>query len=210
MAKPNETARAEEKETGRVEAFSDGVFAVAITLLVLDLQVPKLGNAAMPLELAGALAKQWPAYLGFVTSFFTVLIMWVNHHGVFKLVHKTNSRLLFVNGYLLMMTTAVPFSTSLVTQYLRYPGAKTACAAYAGTFVLISLGFSALWRVITHERGLMKPGVSEKTIERVSRSWRWGPPMYIAATLGAFLSPYITIGICTTLWVYWSLVAKEF
>jgi uncharacterized membrane protein len=204
------TARAEEKETGRVEAFSDGVFAVAITLLVLDLQVPKLGNAATPLELAGALAKQWPAYLGFVTSFFTVLIMWVNHHGVFKLVHKTNARLLFVNGYLLMMTTAVPFSTSLVTQYLRYPGAKTACAAYAGTFVLISLGFSALWRVITHERGLMKPGVSEQTIERISRSWRWGPPMYIAATLGAFLSPYITIGICTTLWVYWSLVAKEF
>jgi uncharacterized membrane protein len=210
LAKETETARVQEKDTARVEAFSDGVFAVAITLLVLDLQVPKLGNAATPWELAGALAKQWPAYVGFVTSFFTVLIMWVNHHGVFRLIHKTSARLLFVNGYLLMMTTAVPFSTSLVTQYLRYPGAKAACAVYAGTFVLISLGFSALWRVITHRRELMKPGVSEQTIERISGSWRWGPPMYVAATLGAFLSPYITIGICTTLWVYWSIVAKEF
>ena len=119
MAEDRALIRAEEKETGRVEAFSDGVFAVAITLLAFNLQVPKLGDAATPGQLALALARQWPSYIGFVTSFFTVLIMWVNHHGVFRLIQKTNARLLFVNGYLLMMTTAVPFSTSLVTQYLE-------------------------------------------------------------------------------------------
>lgn len=210
MAKESASVRAEEKETGRVEAFSDGVFAVAITLLAFNLQVPKLGGAATPGQLALALARQWPSYIGFVTSFFTVLIMWVNHHGVFRLIQKTNARLLFVNGYLLMMTTAVPFSTSLVTQYLQTPAARAACAAYGGVFVLISLGYSALWGVVTRERGLMKAGVSEGTIERISRSWRWGPPMYIAATLGVFVSPYVTIAICTTLWVYWSFVAKEF
>jgi len=210
MSKESALIRAAEKETGRIEAFSDGVFAVAITLLAFNLQVPKLGDAATPGQLALALARQWPEYLGFVTSFFTVLIMWVNHHGVFRLVQKTNARLLFVNGYLLMMTAAVPFSTSLVTQYLQSSAAKAACAAYGGVFVLISLGYSALWHVVTRDRTLMKAGVSETTIERISRSWRWGPPVYVAATVGAFVSPYVTIAICTILWVHWSIVAKEF
>lgn len=209
MAKESALIRTEEKETGRVEAFSDGVFAVAITLLALDLQVPKLGNATTPLPLALALAKQWPAYLGFVTSFFTVLIMWVSHHGAFKLIQRTNARLLFVNGYLLMMTTAVPFSTSLVTQYLQSSAARTACAVYGGTFVLCSLGYTGLLLVATHDRELLKASVSEHTIDKIWRSWRWGTPMYLVATVGAFASPYITIGICTALWVYWAAVAKE-
>jgi uncharacterized membrane protein len=210
VSKETSVVRSEEKETGRIEAFSDGVFAVAITLLAFNLQLPKLGNAATPGELALALGRQWPSYMGFVTSFFTVLIMWVNHHGLFRLIHRTNARLLFVNGYLLMMTTAVPFSTSLVTQYLRSPAAKIACAAYGGVFVLTSLGFRVLWRLVTHEPGILKPSVSEHTIEEITRSYRWGTPMYAAATVGAFASPYVTIGICTALWVYWSAVAKKF
>lgn len=210
MARESALIRTEEKETGRVEAFSDGVFAVAITLLAFNLQVPKLADAATPSQLALALARQWPSYMGFVTSFFTVLIMWVNHHGVFRLIQRTNTRLLFMNGYLLMMTAAVPFSTSLVTQYLRTPAAKIACAAYGGVFVLISMGFNAMWRLITREPGIMKPSVTEQTIELITRSYRWGTPMYAAATLGAFASPYVTIGLCTALWVYWSVVAKRF
>jgi len=186
------------------------VFAVAITLLALDLQVPRLGEAASARALAGALALQWPSYIAFATSFFTVLIMWVNHHGFFKLVRKTSPRLLFTNGFLLMMTTAVPFSTSLVTQYLRYPGAKTACAVYGGTFVLISLGFSLLLRAIALDPGICKSEVDKETLDCVRSSWRLGPPLYVAATAGAFLSPYVTIGICTGLWVYWAGTAREF
>ena len=195
---------------GRLEAFSDGVFAVAITLLALDLQVPRLGNAATAHQLALALARQWPSYIAFATSFFTVLIMWVNHHGLFKLVHRTSARLLFANGYLLMMTTVVPFSTSLVTQYLRYPGAKMACAIYGGTFVLISLGYSLLLRTISRDPSTRNPDVTQETLDCVRRSWRLGPPLYLAATVGAFLSPYITIGICTGLWVYWAGTSRDF
>jgi uncharacterized membrane protein len=114
-------AQAQEKETGRLEAFSDGVFAVAITLLALDLRVPNLGGHASAWSLAVALAQQWPSYIAFVTSFFTVLILWVSHHSIFRLVQKTNARLLFANGLLLLLTTIVPFSTSLVTEYLRFP-----------------------------------------------------------------------------------------
>jgi uncharacterized membrane protein len=200
--------RAEEKETGRLEAFSDGVYAVAITLLALDLQVPKLGNAATPAAVATALLAQWPSYLAFVTSFFTVLIMWVNHHAMFKLVQRTSARLMFANGLLLMLTTVVPFSTSLVTQYLRYPAAKIACAVYGGTFVLISFAYAFLWYGHLHDRTLLRPDASAEVIARIDRNYLLGPPMYILATAGAFVSPYVTIGICTGLWVFWALTAR--
>ena len=88
-------ANIEEKDTGRLEAFSDGVFAVAITLLALDIQVPHLPSSSTARALAMALVRQWPSYIAFATSFFTVLIMWANHHGFFKLVHRTSARLLF-------------------------------------------------------------------------------------------------------------------
>lgn len=209
LPQPPDAAQADEKETGRLEAFSDGVYAVAITLLALDLQVPKLGNAASGKAVAAALLRQWPSYLAFITSFFSVLIMWVNHHTIFKLVQRTNARLLFANGFLLMITTAVPFSTSLVTQYLQYPAAKVACAVYGATFVLISLAYSLLWYGLRHEPGLFRPDAPREVIERIDHNYRVGPPAYILATLGAFVSPYVTIAICTGLWVFWAATARS-
>ena len=102
-------------ETARIEAFSDGVFAIAITLLVLDLKVPR--GLAEGRTLADALLAQWPAYLAFASSFMTILIMWVNHHRIFTLVGQSDERLLFYNGLLLMGVTVVPFPTSLVAEY---------------------------------------------------------------------------------------------
>jgi uncharacterized membrane protein len=102
-------SRETEKETARLEAFSDGVFAIAITLLALNLQVPHIENIGGKWALAEALGRQWPSYVAFVTSFFTILVVWVNHHGVFKLVHKASAGLLFANGFLLMTTTACHF-----------------------------------------------------------------------------------------------------
>src|SRR4051794_3486976 len=99
----------QEKETSRVEAFSDGVFSIAITLLVLELKVPNLGDAPTAKSLCIALGHQWPSYISFLTSFFTVLIMWVNHHGIFRLIRGIDARLMFANGFLLMLVTAVPF-----------------------------------------------------------------------------------------------------
>lgn len=201
------TSPAGEKETGRVEAFSDGVFAVAITLLALDLQVPHVQGGS-PVELARALAHAWPSYLAFVTSFFTVLIIWVSHHSMFKLVQRTNARVLFANGLLLMLTTVVPFSTSLVTEYLRLPAAKIACAAYGGTFVLISLAYTLLWYGVLHDRALLRPDASEEVIRRTDRNYRVGPPAYALATAGAFVNPYVTVGICTALWIFWAFTAR--
>ncbi len=208
MPAPTVAANHQEKETGRLEAFSDGVFAVAITLLALDLRVPRLGEHATALSVASALAHNWPSYLAFVTSFFTVLILWVSHHSIFRLVQKTNARLLFANGLLLMLTTVVPFSTSLVTEYLRSPAAKLACAVYGGVFVLMSLAFSLLWYGVLADRKLFKADGSAEVIERINRNYRMGTPAYALATAAAFVSPYLTIGICTALWVFWAFTAR--
>jgi uncharacterized membrane protein len=134
--------------------------------------------------------------------------MWVNHHSIFKLVQKSNARLLFANGLLLMLTTVVPFSTSLVTQYLRSPAAKMACVVYGAIFVLISLAFNLLWYGLLHDRTLLRADASEEVIGRIDRSYRMGTPMYLLATVGAFLSPYITIGLCTALWIFWAFTAR--
>ena len=99
-----------ERETARVEAFSDGVFAIAITLLVLEFKVPHLAEGASSADLFAALAQLWPSLIAFLGSFGAILIMWINHHGLFRLIHKTDGPFLFANGFMLLMVTFVPRS----------------------------------------------------------------------------------------------------
>ena len=96
-------AGAVEREINRLEAFSDGVFAIAITLLVWQLHVPRLGSHPSGAALWPALGREWPSYLSFLTSFATILIMWINHHAIFRLVQRTSTSLLFANGFLLLL-----------------------------------------------------------------------------------------------------------
>jgi uncharacterized membrane protein len=209
MESATHAVREGEKETGRLEAFSDGVFAIAMTLLALDLQVPHLDPSASRWALAEALARQWPSYFAFVTSFFTVLIMWVNHHTMFKLVRRVNTRVLFANGFLLMLTTAVPFTTALVSTYFKTPGAKVACAVYTGTFVLVALGYNWLWFSLVNHRELLKSDASERTIEKLSKNYWVGVPAYLIATALAFVDVRVSIGICSALWIFWAATARE-
>ena len=132
-----------EKETGRVEAFSDGVFAIAITLLVLEIKVPKLPHTVSSEALASALLDLWPSYLAFLLSFFAILIMWINHHGLFNLVRRVNHSFLYANGFLLLLVSFVPFPTSVLAEYLDGRALNTAAAFYCGTFIFISIGFIA-------------------------------------------------------------------
>lgn len=108
-----------EKETGRLEAFSDGVFAVAITLLVFNLKVPTLGDGTIFQQLGVVFTQsQWIAYITFFISFATVLIMWVSHHSMFKLIHKSSLLFMFANGFLLLLVTIVPFTSQLLSENL--------------------------------------------------------------------------------------------
>lgn len=209
MKTHTQAARAEEKETGRVEAFSDGVFAVAITLLALDLVVPHLANGVSSDELIRALGHEWPSYLAFITSFFSVLIMWANHHTTFKLIRRVSAHLIFANGILLLAATAAPFGTSLMAEYLGKPGARAAAAVYGGVFVIGSIAYNLVWHCAAHNRVLLNENIPQHVVEKLTRRYALGPPLYLAAVIGAYWSAYITIGICTALWIFWSLTAKD-
>jgi uncharacterized membrane protein len=200
-----------EKETGRLESFSDGVFAVAITLLVIDLKVPQVDvNAASPsLGLAQALLEQWPSYLTFVTSFATILIMWVNHHTLFKLIQRTDTHFLFINGFLLLLVTSVPFPTALVSQYLTTPAAKVACAVYAGVFVIINIAYNLLWWSASSNQRLLKSSVSQAQVQKLTRNYALGFPLYLLAMLLAFWNAYVSLGLCSFLWMFWVVTGYE-
>ncbi len=199
----------ESKGTARLEAFSDGVFAIAITLLALNLQIPHVESNSEKWALAHTLFQQWPSYVAFITSFFTVLIMWMNHHAVFKFVRKVNARILFANGILLLITTAVPFVTGLFSEYLNHREATTACAVYTGSFVLISVSYIHLWRVIIRDRSLLKKEISEAALEKITKNYSLGIPLYLAAFGASFVNIYLAIGICTALWVFWCVTVKD-
>jgi uncharacterized membrane protein len=209
MPEQTEASAIREKETGRLEAFSDGVFAIAITLLALELKVPHFeAGGNMTARLIYGLANEWPSYFAFVTSFFTVLIMWVHHHAIFRLVKGADVTLLFANGFLLMLVTVVPFPTALVAEYLRTPAAGVACMFYSGFFVLIGIAFMVLlWAAF-------RPSVVDRdarpaTIARLRKNYRLGPPLYLAATMAAPFSPWLAMGICTALWIVWAATTRE-
>lgn len=194
----------EEKETGRLEAFSDGVFAIAITLLVLELKVPTLSDTGGSSEaLAKALLQQWPSYVGLVTSFFTVLIMWVHHHAILHNVSRTDAWLHFANGCLLLGVTFVPYPTSILAKYLETPAAKMAMVFYTSTFVFMALCFYLFIRA-AFRKALLSTKASMAFVEKICNEYRFGPPSYLVATLAALIDVRLSLAICTGLWIFWA------
>jgi|HubBroStandDraft_5_1064220.scaffolds.fasta_scaffold465692_1 uncharacterized membrane protein len=198
---------AEEKQTGRLEAFSDGVFAIAMTLLALELKVPHPAERTSA-ALASALAHEWPSYFAFITSFFTVLIMWVHHHVIFRLVHRTDATLLFANGFLLLLVTVVPFPTAVVAEYWGTPAEPAAVTLYAGVFVGISIAFY-LVLMAAFRKAVLDESANEERIRRLRRDYRMGPPAYLAAAVAAPFSPWLAMAICTALWIFWALTTQD-
>jgi uncharacterized membrane protein len=206
--KPGDGA-AGERQTGRLEAFSDGVFAIAITLLVLELKVPSFDRGRASAEaLRVGLAAEWPAYLAFVTSFFTILVMWVHHHIVFRQVYRADNLLLWVNGFLLLLVSAVPFPTAVVAEYLNTPAAGVASAFYAGVFVFIGVAFLLLLAAAFRDP-LIARNSSVATRRRLWRSYWFGPPGYLLAVGAAFIGPLLAMGICTAMYILWAATTRE-
>jgi uncharacterized membrane protein len=212
MAEQFEVIAGDEKQTSRLEGFSDGVFGFALTLLVLDLKVPDLSGgpagAGMGKFLISQLLGQWPGYAAFVTSFFSVLVMWMNHHRIFRMVYGVDARLMLANGFLLLMVTVVPFPTAIISEYFDTPAGKAACAVYGATFVLISTGFF-MTLTAAMRPGILSRRITPATMSRVCRTYKLGPPMYLLATLVAPISKWVSMGICTGLWILWLATAAE-
>ncbi len=198
-----------EKETGRLEAFSDGVFAVAITLLVFNLKVPSPDSLSQKCDLGCALSNQWASYFTFFISFATILIMWISHHSMFKLVQKSDTLFQFANGFLLLLVTVVPFPTELVGTYLATKAASTACVFYAGLFAIINVAYVLLWWSAAHHHRLLFPNVSQALIKMRTRNYLLGLPSYLCAMVIGFWLPAVSIGICSILWLFWAFTSYE-
>jgi uncharacterized membrane protein len=191
-----------ESDTGRLETFADGVIAIAITLLILEVKVPAVDGD----RLAAAVIHAWPSYAGYVVSFVTIGVIWVNHHHMFKLIRRTTHAFLILNVVFLMTIAFLPWPTALVAAYIRDPaGRQVAAAIYGLTMVAIAVMFNVVWRYAANGGRLLVPGLDPSTIAKMSRDYLVGPIVYGVAALVAPLNAFVSLSIYAALGVYWLL-----
>jgi TMEM175 potassium channel family protein len=188
--------------TGRLESFSDGVIAVAATLLVLNITLPTLASGE---TLIHGLLVQWPKYAAYVVSFTTIGIIWINHHAMISRLREADRAILLLNLVLLMSIAVLPFATSLLAAYLKDGFAKLAAGVYSGTFLLMSLSFAALnHHILMRKAHLLGVELSaERRRFILSRSVAGVLP-YALATALAVVSPYVTLVICGAIAVFYA------
>jgi uncharacterized membrane protein len=188
----------------RLEAFSDGVFAVAITLLALDLAVKGPGNG----DLASLLGHRWPAFVAYLISFFTIGIIWVNHHTMMNGVVAVTRGLLYLNLLLLAVVVTIPFATSTLADYLLdgRPNANTAAALFAGVFELMSIAFALVseW-VLRHDQYVRDP-MSAAAKKPARLSFYAGQVPYLIAFVVAFVNVWATVAITAATGIYYIFV----
>jgi TMEM175 potassium channel family protein len=172
----------------RLEAFADGVFAIAATLLILNVDAQVTDG-----DLGDKLLHIWPSYLAYAVSFVTIGIMWVNHHTLIAQIDRTDRRFLFANIGLLMCIAFVPFPTRLVAEHIRGDGAQDAALVYGFTMVATAIMFSVTWFYASLGGRLLRADASPAVVSGISRSYLPGPWIYLAATLLAFVSPAASV-----------------
>jgi len=185
----------DERETARTEAFSDGIFAFAITLLVLNLKDPLSDPLLAGSSLLEGLLKQWPALFALVTSFITILIMWVNHHNMFTFIKRINTNLMFINGLLLFFVVLTPFTTLLVANHVSFnqtADSRTAAAVYSGSFLILALVWNSIWWYSSRADLLIRSD-QEEHARSVTRRYYIGPLSYAIAFILSFFSALASI-----------------
>ncbi len=188
-----------------MEAFSDGVFAVAITLLVFNLKVPEITGG----QLGQALAHQWPSYFAYIMSFLSIGICWVNHHSIMDRVVMIHRKVLFANLGLLLGIVSIPFSTSLAaTWYNQGSNAKWAISLYCAIWVYTSAMFIfIISHLMNHEH--LAPNTTGVTLKSLLRKGYIGIAVYFIATVVALFFPIAAFFICFALAFYYVFGVQE-
>jgi TMEM175 potassium channel family protein len=188
--------------TSRTEAFSDGVFGFAITLLVADIAVPR----SEFVNLWRGIAQQWPAYLGFATSFITVGGIWLVHHALFRRLGYANVNVMRINLLLLMVVAFLPFPTGLMAEALGNDDAeRPAVLFYGACLLVVLLVLAALWGAVARDRTLLKPEVTAEEVATIGRLLAPNVGFYVAAGVVALVAPtlaaigYLAIAIVLVL-----------
>jgi uncharacterized membrane protein len=192
--------------TSRVEAFSDGVFAIAITLLILAVGIEEsIGEGA----LSERLLDLWPAYIAYAVSFLTIGIMWVNHHAVFRHFERVDRPLLLLNILLLMCISFTPFPTRVVAEHAQNGNDRQAAALLYGiTMTCTAICFLAVW--LYGSRRLLRPDADRREVTGITRSYLPGAPTYAAATLIAFVSSIASLVVFGALAIFYAISSSFF
>jgi len=172
----------------RLEAFSDGVFAIAATLLILDV-------SANGTPLSSELLRIWPSYVAYAVTFITIGIAWINHGTVLALVKESNRTFLTLNILLLTVIAFVPFPTRLLAAHLFDADAQAATLLYGITLVIGTTTFTTMWFYAARSGRLLKPSADEHLVQGMSRTYLPAPLLYVGATLVAFVSPMLSAAI---------------
>ena len=189
-------------ETGRVEAFSDGVFAIAITLLVLEIHVPDVPEGW---SLWHALGREWPSYFAYVVGFLVIGVMWLNHHTTFGYIAHVDRMLLLLNLLLLLTIAAVPWPIELVARYLnRGSQASVAVAVLGLLMTAMSIAFTAFWQYATRHPGLLDDGVDTSLVMGGRLRFALGLGGYPALTALSFVSAPVTLALHGVLALYYA------
>jgi uncharacterized membrane protein len=192
--------------TNRVEAFSDGVMAIAITLLVLELKVPEAHEG----DLLAALVDRWPSYAAYVAAFLTIGIIWLNHHTLLTSIARFDGRLHWLNLFLLFTVATMPFPTALLADYVGEGGfnASVAAASYGLLSTLMALPWGFMLRHLADHPELLEPGYDPEDARReVRRGWL-GVPIYGAATLISFVAPLAALGLYVAIAALYAITSQ--
>lgn len=187
----------------RVEAFSDGVFAIAITLLVIEIRPPEIEPGG---TLASALQHEWPSYVAYLVSFLVIGVMWLNHHRIFGQVRGVDGPLLLLNLNLLLWTALIPFPTAVLADHLRDGGepARTAMALYGAVLFVTALGFTALYAWVTHDNRLLGTALTKAALLRVRIRFGLGLGFYALAFALAFVSAPLALVLHASMALYYA------
>ncbi len=206
-AQPKPPSNSPAMTTTRLETFADGVFAIAATLLILNVDAQVSEDVH---DLGGRLLHIWPSYLAYAVSFVTIGIMWVNHHTVISQLDRVDRRFLLATVGLLMCIAFVPFPTRLVAEHIRGDGAQEAALAYGFTFTATAIMFSINWFYASVGKRLLRPDADAAVVSGLSRSYLPGPWVYLAATLIAFASPTASVVVFMATALFYVLESSIF
>jgi len=200
------------KSLTRVEAFSDGVFAIAITLLILEIKVPPVHSVHSVKDLVDALIHLWPSYFAFTYSFGGILVQWILHHNMLIHMDKTSRPFLYTNAFLLLTIVFFPFPTALLAEYINTEYAMPAIAFYAMASVVNSVAWFLFIRSINKPKRLLNEAFSSFEYEKLRKGNRFALAIYISTALIAIWFPYTSLLMSVALWILWiylSFVEKE-
>ncbi len=195
-----------ERETQRLEAFSDGVFAIAITLLILEIKVPHLEEGE---SLANALLHLWPSYGAYAFSFWVIGIFWVNHHSFFKLFRRVNHGFLLLNVLFLALISFIPFPTSVLAEYVTDPARRqNAVTFYTLGLLLPVLCWLAMW-VYGNAHKLTDARLDPEYVRFLTRQYMVSNVLYLIAVLASLVNAALGMAICVTLSILYFLPQRS-